>query len=57
MTLLVNLIFRRLEKFDISGKGGGHIYDGAYIRDFHFATYLGDVYLGGEPINGILLYF
>ena len=42
-TFLVNLMFRRLDKFD------GPIFGEAYIRDVNWVTYLGG---GGERIFG-----
>ena len=58
VTFFVNLMFRRLDKFDGpmfgvgSGGGGVRIYEGAYIRDANWVTYLGGVYSGGGVYTG-----
>ena len=61
MTFLVNLMFRRFEKFDGPIFGGAYI-RGAYVRDANRVTYLGAYIWGGGSlctggrINGILRY-
>ena len=44
---LVNLMFRRLDKFDEGGGGGAYI-RGAYIGDVNWVTYLEGLYTEGE---------
>ena len=57
MTFLVNLMFRRLEKFD-GPKLGAHIRgEGAYIWDVHWVTYLVDVYSWDVYTGGVLTGF
>ena len=48
MTVLVNLMFRKLDKFDgpIFGEGG-------YIRDVNWITYLGAYIRGADKRGGI----
>ena len=63
VTFLVNLMFRRLDKFDGpifgGGWGCGHIYGGAYIWDANWFTYLRGVYSGGvlTGFYGVFLNF
>ena len=59
VTFLVNLIFRRLDKFDgpISGKRGG-IYTAGRTFEIFILLHIWWTYIRGrERINGILLYF
>ena len=61
VTVLVNLMFCRLDKFDGLYSGRGAYIQGTYIQDVNWVTYLGGVYsvglIYGERINGILRYF
>ena len=59
MTFSVNLMFRRLDKFDGPIFGGSYIWRGeAYIQDVNWVTYLWGTYFfrgGGGRINVLIL--
>ena len=51
VTLLVNWIFSRLDKFD-ELIFGGHVYGGYYIHDVNWVTYLEGAYIRGGLYTG-----
>ena len=57
VTVLVNLMFCRLDKFDGLYSGRRAYIQGTYIRDVNWVTYLGGVYSVGLYTGSVLTGF